>query len=572
MSIKSKIFSWFPLSFKEDRPSSERYKILCRNMVIILVLVSMIPHFIMSMLDYGQHKKNMTEKIIRPLHSLLNKTKHPMELFLAERLSIANFIASSYSFQELANEKMLTRIFQVMKKEFKEFVDLGLIDSSGIQLSYVGPYKLQGKKYAEQHWFHEVQVRGTYISEVFMGYRKFPHIVIAVQHRNESGHSWVLRATIGMKKFNDIIASTEPDREMDVFLINHEGILQSPSKLYGKVLNKIQLSIPPVNYETNVIEEEDYLRRRIFLAYTYFAQSPFILVAVKPRTDIFKSWLAYRGNFLFYFSASILVIFFIAFWFTKQTVEEFRQCDIRREEAVQELEHSHKLSLIGRMAAGVAHEINNPMSIINEKAGLMNDIIGLNPDFPEGKKFRSLTMAILQSVKRCRDITHNLLGFSRRMEVQIEELDLNELLREVLGFLEKEALHRNIQIQLRLDENLPRIASDRGQLEQVFLNITNNAFEAVEKGGKVSIRTWKMDPDTVGVSIRDYGRGIREDKLKNIFDPFFTTTESGTGLGLSITFGIVKKFGGDISVKSKVGEGTTFIVYLPVKQKKGAGA
>jgi two-component system NtrC family sensor kinase len=166
----------------------------------------------------------------------------------------------------------------------------------------------------------------------------------------------------------------------------------------------------------------------------------------------------------------------------------------------------------------VAHEINNPMAIINEKAGLMKDLVAYDDNFQNKEKFLKLTDSILKSVERCRAITHRLLGFARRMEVQLVELDLNELIQETLGFLEKEALYRNVELVLNLADNLPRIFSDRGQMQQVFLNIINNALAAVENEGEIVITSWEEDSDTVGVSIRDTGCGMSEEVLKSIFD------------------------------------------------------
>jgi two-component system NtrC family sensor kinase len=119
---------------------------------------------------------------------------------------------------------------------------------------------------------------------------------------------------------------------------------------------------------------------------------------------------------------------------------------------------------------------------------------------------------------------------------------------------------------------LPKIASDRGQLQQVFLNIVNNAFGAMDSGGRLVITSFQRNMDIVGVSISDNGIGMSEETIKHIFEPFFTTKEGrGTGLGLSITYGIVKKLGGEIDVTSKEGKGTTFVVYLPTKAKPGGG-
>jgi two-component system NtrC family sensor kinase len=265
----------------------------------------------------------------------------------------------------------------------------------------------------------------------------------------------------------------------------------------------------------------------------------------------------------FIFSASVILIILIVFKLVGILVKNMREADERRELAYRELEHSQKLSSIGRLAAGVAHEINNPMAIINEKAGLIKDIVEYDKQLKEREKFLNLTNSILQSVERCKTITHRLLGFARRMEVQFEMLEVNALLKEVLSFLEKEYIYRNIDIRLQLAQDLPRISSDSGQLQQVFLNILTNAFAAVEDDGYVSITTWEEDVDFIGVSIQDNGCGMSEETLKHIFEPFFTTKKGyGTGLGLPITYGIVKKLGGDLKVQSTQGQGTTFTVYL----------
>ena len=245
----------------------------------------------------------------------------------------------------------------------------------------------------------------------------------------------------------------------------------------------------------------------------------------------------------------------------KETEEALRKSE-------QLLLQAHKMDAIGRLAAGVAHEINNPLAIINEKAGLMKDFLELSEDSGGNKeKFLSLLNAIFESVTRCRTITHRLLGFSRRTDVSRDIINLNDALREVIGFLEKEVLFRNITLELHLREDLPNVTSDKGQLEQVVLNIMNNAVDAIEKGGRIEIITDVKDENTLTISIRDNGPGIPENVVKHIFEPFFTTKEKGkgTGLGLSISYGIMQKLGGTISVQSEVNKGTTFTIEIPLK-------
>jgi PAS domain S-box-containing protein len=233
-----------------------------------------------------------------------------------------------------------------------------------------------------------------------------------------------------------------------------------------------------------------------------------------------------------------------------------------------QLIRSEKLASLGLLVSGVAHEINNPLAIINEKAGLMKDILGFAGEgFEHRDKFLSLLDSIFTSVDRSRVITRRLLGFAKAVDVKIETIDMNHLLEEVLGFLEKEAFHRKLNINLDFSEDMGSLESDRGQLQQVFLNIIKNAFEVMDDGGHLSIKTRLNDGGMVEITITDDGRGMSPEQVENIFEPFYTRGKaSGTGLGLFITHGIVtKNLGGKIAVESEEGKGTTFTIELPLE-------
>jgi PAS domain S-box-containing protein len=235
-----------------------------------------------------------------------------------------------------------------------------------------------------------------------------------------------------------------------------------------------------------------------------------------------------------------------------------------------QLIRSEKLASLGLLVAGVAHEINNPQSIIKEKAGLMKDLLKYGgEEFEYRDKFFDILDSIDNSVDRTRVITQRLLGFSRKVDVKIQTIQLNQLIEEVLAFLEKEALYRHINLKLDFSPDIPPLLSERGQLQQVFLNIINNAFEAVKDGGTITISTRPKDPDRLQVSITDNGRGISPEQIEHLFEPFYTSGKaSGTGLGLFITHGIVtKNLGGNIEVESKEGEGTTFMLEFPEDAK-----
>jgi two-component system NtrC family sensor kinase len=533
-------------------------------MIVLMALITLVPLFLMALVNRYQYEKTLNLETVEPLRIRMNDSKRSFEMFVSQRKSALSLISSTHDLDELLDERTLARTLTGLKRDIGGFVDFGVVDSKGLQLGYVGPYELQGKSYADQLWFQEVAVRGTHVSDVFLGYRQFPHFVIAVQHLNPADDWWVLRATIDTEKVHEVISGSEVDLHSDTFIVNRAGVLQTPSKSYGAALEMLPMKLPPPSYEPAVLEMEDPAGREILLTYTYIVSPASILMTVKPKAEVMKSWHALRTESILLLVLSTIVICIVVFRLSGRLVRRIAESDKEREMASHEMEYSNKLATIGRLAAGVAHEINNPMAIINEKAGLMRDLIDLDPEFQERDRLLPLTKSILNSVDRCRTITHRLLGFARRMDVEMEDVDLNYVVRDIVGFLEKEAFHRSVEVKLELEEDLPTIPSDRGQLQQAFLNILNNALDSVDEGGWVVIKSEICNEDRVVVCFEDNGVGMSEETIKHIFDPFFTTKQKyGTGLGLSITYGIVKKLGGDIEVESEEGVGTAFKVYLP---------
>ena len=553
--------------FPHHGEGPERYNLLRKNFVFIVCATAIIPLLLMAAINYYQYQSVLKEEIVKPLRRLITSTKHTLELFLNERESTLRLLIRERTFEELSNQARLNFIFQSLKAEFPEFVDLGLIDASGLQRSYSGPYELKGKNYKDQGWFQEVQLRGVYVSDVFLGYRKFPHFVIAIKRDTAEGDFYVLRATIDTEKFNELISTISLRPGSDMFLIDRDGILQTPSRHHGSVLEKVAFPIPPMSQEAVIGRTKDQHGEHLF-GYAYLQQAAFILILIKEPGEVMAGWFTLKIELLLVLVVSVAVILIVSLRTTGLLVDRIKEADQKRESVYAEMEHTGKLASLGRLAAGVAHEINNPLAIINEKAGLLKDLVDFSKKYHDRKKLMEQVDSILRSVSRCREITHRLLGFAKRMDVKVETIYLNELLQEVLGFLEKEAFHRNIEVSFDLAPNLAPIAHDRGQLQQVFLNIINNAFDAVEDGGNITITTKESDadPGTVEVAFADDGIGIHPNDLKHIFDPFYSSgKEQGTGLGLSISYGIVAKCGGDIRVESEVGKGSTFTVVLPQK-------
>jgi PAS domain S-box-containing protein len=226
-----------------------------------------------------------------------------------------------------------------------------------------------------------------------------------------------------------------------------------------------------------------------------------------------------------------------------------------------QLVSSEKMASLGKLAAGIAHEINNPLGGILIYSSLMME------DLPEKDPKRGDLAQIVQEAKRCKEIVKSLLEFARQTEPKMEPTDINRAIIDGLFFLENQALFHNIQIIKKLDPFLSFVKGNAGQLKQVFMNIVVNAAEAIHGSGTLTITTFPAPArKTVLVEFTDTGEGIPEENLTRIFDPFFTTKDvgRGTGLGLATSYGIIEEHGGKISVKSKVGEGTTFTIELPI--------
>ena len=554
------------------KEATPRYRRLFFLAVSSSCLVSLSPLFIMALINYYQYQKAFVEEVTHPIHLSISNLRRTMAFYFEERQAALRYVVHDRSFQELSSQESLARVFKNMQDNFDGIVDLGLVDEQGIQRAYVGPYTLKDRSYKHQSWFKEVLHKGVYISPVFMGYRKYPHFVIAVRHQQEGAGAYVLRATLNAAVFNSLLQGSALRSSWDAFIVDRRGVLQTPSRNFGGTLEKMTIPVPPPSEHTVVTEDDDGHGGVRVTGYGHVVESPYIVMVVAKRASLLTSWFALRNKLALFLAISAVLIVVVVLSGGAYMLNRLKEADARRMALLHQVEYTSKMASIGRLAAGVAHEINNPLAIINEKAGLLQDIIDMSPAFPERERFLRHVGPIQASVERCSRITRRLLRFAKHIDVRTETIDLGALIGEVLGFLDKESAYRSITVTVESDEDVPAIESDRGRLQQVFLNIINNAFAAVEDGGEVGIKVSRAGEEQVAVHIRDNGSGISEQNLSKIFDPFFTTKQKyGTGLGLSITYGIISKLGGKILVDSSEGVFTEFTVLLPVRTELKGG-
>jgi two-component system NtrC family sensor kinase len=519
---------------------------------------------------YHQFSVSYTAKIMDNMKTLAENRASSIDLFLEERISQLTGLANTHALQQLQNEDYLNKVFNIIQTRSKSFLDLGVIDESGKHLAYVGPYYniLKEVNYKDEPWFHAVMATGVYVSDVFLGFRKIPHFIIAVMVR-EKNRSWILRATIDSDIIENIVRAAWIGKTGDAFLVNREDILQTQPRFSGAIMERP--NAPDFSKATGIAAEELTYKDASFLyATSVIKLKKWVLIIREDPTEQLTPLLKARFLVFLIGLAGVLLITIGAVFTTRAMMKELVQMERKKAASDEVALQSSKMAALGKMAAGIAHEINNPLAVIGEKAGWMKDLLGLE-DIAQNENFQELADAVNKieyHVVRAKTVTHRLLGFARRMEPLTERVNVNTVLDESIDFLENEARYRNIDIQTNYAPDLPLTTTDQSQLQQVFLNIVNNAIDAIGKDGEINISTGTTKKNNeISVVISDNGPGMPKEALQKIFDPFFTTKEvgKGTGLGLSISYSIIEKLGGRIMVASEEGHGTTFTIYLPVR-------
>ncbi len=550
----------------------ERYRTLLRKIILITLLVSLAPLIALGALIYDQFARMYAEKITQQIRYRSRGLAQAVELFLKERTAILCSMADTHNFNDIIDERRLSHIFEIMNSRAGGFVDLGVIDSNGQHLAYIGPYDLKGLNYYQQAWFGEVMARGVYISDVYMGYRRLPHFIIAVR-RNEKDHIWILRATIDLEVFERILKSGWVGKTGDVFIVNKNGVYQTRPRFGGKILAKSNLPINSFGADTTILETKNSEGQRVMLAGSWIHNGKWLLVVRQGVRQEMRGLFSARYTGIGIILSGIVGIVLMTVLTTRMTINRLKEADIKAAELNAQLVQSDKLAALGKMAAGVAHEINNPLQVIVQQIGWMEDLLE-EEELKQSENIEEFGKAIKkieEHVERARRVVHGMLGYARKMEPHLEDVDVNAVIRQTIDLLGNYARINNITIKTELSTDLPIIAADGSQLQQVFMNLVSNAIDAIGKDGTIEIKSQKLGSE-IHIEVSDNGPGIPEDMQKRIFDPFFTTKQpgKGVGLGLWITHNIVEKMGGSITLKSRVGQGTTFTVRIPatIPEKK----
>ena len=552
------------------------YHILARKITILILVVSFFPLILTTGILVYRFHMAYTDKIHAHISELVQKHSQNIDTFLSEKLENIQYLSKLFSSNQHVPEAFLEKHLALLKNEYGDvFTDLGLVNEKGIQFAYKGPFNLEYADYSEAQWFIEAIDKPFYISDVFAGLRGHPHFIIAVKIKSH-GSEYILRSTINFGAFNYLVENIQIGKTGIAFIINTKGQLQTQTNvgLHQSVLLTMVDRKGYNNNETVFTKREDAHGNKYLCVASMLKNIDWVMVFRQDINDVFSHLWKTQLLALIIFVFSCIAILSVAFLLPKNIVQLISKADTKSEAMNKQVVESGKLATIGELAAGIAHEINNPVAIMVEEAGWIGDLLE-EEDLKECENLKEFNRALDQintQGRRCKEITHKLLSFARKTDTTINDVQVNDVITEMVSLTDKMAMYNHVTIETDLHEGIPYIRISPSELQQVILNLINNAIDAMEKtGGKIEIETKisASKKNNLVISIVDNGPGIPKDNLGRIFDPFFTTKAvgKGTGLGLSICYGIIQKMGGKIDVHSQVGVGTKFRIWIPFQEE-----
>ncbi len=564
----------------KDIERNDYYRPLRRNILLIVIFVSFIPLIVVSSGILLQMYTENREKVRVHLETLVKKHKQNIDHFLQERQNNISFLADVYSYDYLRDSDNLADLLQKLQATYGPvFSDIGVVRADGGQVSYAGPFPLERAQYDDANWFRAAIQTDAYTSDVFKGLRGFPHFIVTAR-KEVGGQPWILRATVDFLAFNDVVENILVGQTGFAHIINRAGALQT--RTAGRPVPESQAYLRLFQHSDQTGSDDilsgtrkDAQGNELIYVAGMLKDNQWALIFQQDRKDAYRGLYRTRNITFLAFGLGGIAIVTMALVLSRRMVERIVAADREKELMNKQIVESGHLASLGELAAGIAHEINNPVAIMVEEAGWIEDLLE-DETFHESENLEEFKRALTQIRKqgiRARDITHKLLSFARRSDSRIGQVDVNDLIQDVVSLSSQQAKYNNVEIKTSFQDALPAIRASQTELQQVLINLINNAIDAMDKqGGVIDVKTWQSAPGKVKFSVHDNGPGIPQAILSRVFDPFFTTKPvgKGTGLGLSICYGIINTMGGDIEVESRVGDGTCFEVSLPIDAGKAA--
>ena len=486
-------------------------------------------------------------------------TRNAVQLFLNGRMSQLVSIAETHSLDQLKKQANLDSILSDLKRTSRFFSAIEILDNRGNRIEYAGPGNdtLEGFDNPNGDWCRAVLSSGVYISDVFTDHRDIPHFFIAVAL--PYGSQWILRAVLEAEAIDRIVRSAQAGNKGYAFIVNKSNLLQTSPRLGGSRLrppNGPDFSLVP---HTKVVQMH-YGTEDGFVAVTHLQNLDWALVVKEDYREQMAPMLKARYTQGLIVAGGVLLILGGTILTVRSVIRESARLTREKRIHTDSGAQSGKMIALGRMAAGIAHEINNPLAIVGGMAGWMKDLLN-EQDVRASKNFetyRDCITKIEREVKRCKTVTHRLLNFGRGIAQDREAVDANRLLAEVVSLLESEAYFMGIGIHVNRGEGLPQIRTDATKLQQVFFDILDESIDVVGKAGLINVDTsYAVDANEILITISQ----VSSPSFPKKPDDDLQTKSANV---ISASYSAVEKLGGRITVTESAEGDTTFAIRLPV--------
>ncbi len=571
------------------KTEQKKYEVLKRNFIFLFLVLSLVPLFTVSIISYFSFKNSLHDTISTHLFEIAKNKGIALQKWLFERHTDAEVFAQSPTVVEsvaaiinlkndlLTKEKyslIAKRYIQLVKNKYDSYDEIFILDENGQML--ITTERMENIK-VNRDYFHEAINGKTYNTNLFLSpLTHRPTMVVAAPIKNSKEQIiGVLVERIKLDAINKLMRDIEIGKTGESYLVNKEGYFLTESKFEAGYTLKKKISTKGTEEcnkgKSGVGEYFDYREKKVLGAYLFIPEMEWSLMVEQDSSEAFQE-IQHLKNIIFIIGLiTIIVIFAFTLLASGKIVKILKRYDQQFKKQQKQIMRAERLAAMGQLAAGVAHEINNPLGGISNCLKLISTKI--NKTNPKPKDFKDSIKYLRtseQELNRCIRIIRNFLSFSKRPNLNPVVTNINNVISELIALIEPQAKVQNIMISKELKSDLPQLLVDAQQLHQALMNIILNSLEAMPQGGKLKVRSgYDQRGEAVKIEITDTGYGIPEENLHHLFEPFFSCKPEGkgTGLGLSIVYEVIDEHNGSIELESEVGKGTIFTVKLPIHKE-----
>jgi len=566
-----------------------KYGILKRNFIFLFLVLSLVPLFTVSFISYFSFKNSLHNTISTHLLEIAKNKGIALQKWLFERHTDAEVFAQSPAVVEsvdaIGNLKkdfittdkyslIAKKYLQLIKRKYDSYDEIFILDKNGQMI--ITTEKMQNIEVNSDYFLEAINGR-TFNTNIHLSpLTHRPTMVVAAPIRNPKEEIiGVLVERIKLDAINKLMRDIEIGKTGESYLINKEGYFLTESKFESGYTLKKKISTKGTKEckkgKSSVGEYIDYRDKKVLGAYFWIPEMEWSLMVEQDSSEAFQK-IQYLRNIIFAIgSITILVIVAFTFLASGKIVKILKGYDQEYKKQQKQIIRAEKLAAMGQLAAGLAHEINNPLGGISNCLKLISTKI--NKPNPKPKDFKDSIKYLRtseQELNRSIRIVRNFLAFSKRPNLNPILTNINTVILELIALIEPQATVQNILITKELDSDLPQLMVDAQQLHQALMNIILNSLEAMPQGGKLKVSSgYDQRDEAIKIEITDTGYGIPEENLPYLFEPFFSSKPEGKGigLGLSIVYEVIDEHNGSIEVESEVDKGTTFIIKLPIHKE-----